>query len=166
MILLLFIVLLLLLTTGFFVALEVSEGFRNTVLERLNGKQTSSEHTSPTEIPGPTEAVSENNQETVMTVVPTEEPVRIVQGMSAAELEKEAALANASDLRGFTALVEQNNGKQYLTFTNGSYKISYKYENEPSIYSKTVLNEVLISNGTETETFYWDYYFVKMSLYC
>jgi len=158
MLALLCIVLLLLLATGFFVALEVSEGFRISVIERLGSKQTSSENTLPTEIPGPT-ANTGNSQDAVVTVAPEEEPVRIIQGMSAEELEKEAALANASDLRGFTALVEQKNGKQYLTFTNGSYKVSYKYENEPSVYSMTILNEVEIFNGQETETFYWDYYF-------
>ena len=41
-------------------------------------------------------------------------------------LEQEVAIANAQDLHGFTAFVEQINGKQYLTFSNGIYKISYK----------------------------------------
>ena len=159
MVILLIIVILLLLATGFFVALEVSESFRGSVMEKLGSKQTSGENTLPTEMPVPTNAIVENNQEIVITIAPTEEPLRLVQGMSAEKLEKEAALANASDLRGFTALVEQKNGKQYLTFTNGSYKVSYKYENEPSIYSKTILNEVIIFNGQNTETFYWDYYF-------
>jgi len=159
MVILLIIVLLLLLATGFFVALEVSESFRGLVMEKLGSEQTSGENTLPTEIPVPTKTAAGSNQEIVATIAPTEEPLRFVQGMSAEKLEKEAALANASDLRGFTALVEQKNGKQYLTFTNGSYKVSYKYENEPSMYSMTILNEVIIFNGEKTETFYWDYYF-------
>ena len=159
MIALLVIVFLLLLATGFFVALEVSEGFRNAVMERLGSTQTSGENTLPTEIPGQEGNASGNNQEIVVTIVPPEESIRIAQGMGAEELEKEASLANAFDLRGFTALVEQKNGKQYLTFTNGSYKVSYKYESAPSTLSMTVFNEVIISNGTQTETFYWDYYF-------
>ena len=159
MIVMLVIVLLLLLATGFFVALEVSEGFRSAVMNRFGSKQTSGEHTQPTEVPTPTMTVSENQGEIVVTIAPTEEPVRIVQGMSPEQLEKEVALANAGDLRGFTALIENRNGRQYLTFTNGLYKVSYKYENTPSIMSSTVLNEVIISNGTKAETFYWDYYF-------
>jgi len=159
MIVMLIIVLLLLLATGFFVALEVSEGFRNAVMERFGSKQTSGEHTQPTEVPTPTMTVSDDQGEIVVTIAPTEEPVRIVQGMSPEQLEKEVALANAEDLRGFTALIENRNGRQYLTFTNGLYKVSYKYENTPSIMSSIVLNEVIISNGTKAETFYWDYYF-------
>lgn len=161
MIIMLIIVLLLLLATGFFVALEVSESFRNTVMEQLGSKQANSDNVaiSPTEIPEQADIISGNNNEVVVTIAPTEEPVRIAQGMNAEELEKEAALANACDLRGFSALVEQKNGKQYLTFTNGTYKISYKYETAPSPISMTVLNEVIISNGEKSETFYWDYYF-------
>ena len=159
MIVMLIIVLLLLLATGFFVALEVSEGFRNAVMERFGSKQTSGENTLPTVLPTPTMTVSDDQGEIVVTIAPTEEPVRIVQGMSPEQLEKEVALANAEDLRGFTALIENRNGRQYLTFTNGLYKVSYKYENTPSIMSSIVLNEVIISNGTKAETFYWDYYF-------
>ena len=159
MIVMLVVVLLLLLATGFFVALEVSEGFRNAVMNRFGSKQTSGENTMPTEVPIPTIAEYDNHGDIVVTVAPTEEPVRMVQSMSPEQLEKEVALANAGDLRGFTALIENRNGRQYLTFTNGLYKVSYKYENTPSIMSSIVLNEVIVSNGTKAETFYWDYYF-------
>ena len=158
MILLLVIVLLLLLATGFFVALEVSEGFRNAVMERF-GSQTTSGGNTVTVTPTPTAVGSVDNTDGTVTVIPTEAPELFTQWMSAEELEKEAALANAEDLRGFTAMVEQISGKQYLTFTNGTYKVSYKYENTPSIYSMTNLNEVIISNGEQSGTFYWDYYF-------
>ena len=159
MIALLIIVLLLLLITGFFVAMEVSEGFRNAVLGRFNQPASGDNKVVATGTPTPTVAISERNEEITVTVAPTEVPIRVPQAMSAAELEKEAELANAGELRGFTAMVEQISGKQYLTFTNGVYKVSYKYEAEPSIYSATVLNEVIISNGNQKETFYWDYYF-------
>ncbi len=159
MIALLIIVLLLLLITGFFVAMEVSEGFRNVVLGRFNQPASGDNNVVATGTPTPTVAISERNEEITVTVAPTEVPIRVPQTMSAAELEKEAELANTGNLRGFTAMVEQISGKQYLTFTNGVYKVSYKYEVEPSIYSATVLNEVIISNGNQKETFYWDYYF-------
>lgn len=160
MIVMLIVVLLLLLVTGFFMALEVSESFRNAVMSRFNGKQTiGTSLTSAT--PTPTAALSDEGNYYIgadTTASPTPEPeVFEIQWMTSVDLEKEASLANAADLRGFTALVEQINGKQYLSFTNGTYKVSYKFETEPSVYSMTIHNEVLISNGKQTETFYWNY---------
>lgn len=159
MVVMLIIVLLLLLVTGFLAALEMSESFRNAVVDRLNGKQTGGT-TVVTETPTPTAALSPDNPVVVAvaTATPMPEPEEIkIQWMTSADLEREAALANTTDLRGFTALVEQIGGKQYLSFTNGTYKVSYKFETEPSVYSMTIHNEVLISNGKQTETFYWNY---------
>ena len=160
MIILLIIIVLLLLATGFFVALEVSENFRNAVMSSISSLQVSGngEKNNPvgTGTPTPTVAVPEGNEDVIVTatVTPTVVPVA---GMAPEELEQEVALANATDLRGFTAMVEQINGKQYLTFTNGMYKVSYKVEATPSVYSSVSPNEVIISNGRAAETFYWDY---------
>lgn len=159
MIVLLLLVLLLLLATGFFVALEVSPKFKSAVIERFGGKQVSGEAVTPTPMPDPTVAVSVGTEQVdvTVTVTPPEEPVYTVAWMTSEELEKEAALANATDLRGFTAIVEKINGRQYLTFYNDTYKVSYKFEEMPSVYSMTILNEVLISSQGKTETFYWNY---------
>ena len=159
MIVLLLLVLLLLLATGFFVALEVSESFRSAVLERFGSKQVSGEGTLPSETPTPTIAVSQGDgTEVVVTVAPSENPGLVPKRMHLTDLEYEAAVANAGDLRGFTAFVEQIGGKQYLSFSNGVYKVSYKNELPPPTVSSMPLCEVMISNGTRTETFYWEYY--------
>lgn len=71
-------------------------------------------------------------------------------------LEQEVAIANAQDLHGFTAFVEQINGKQYLTFSNGIYKISYK--NAVAQSAEESVYEVIISNGGARQTFDWKYY--------
>jgi len=159
MIVLLVIIALLLLLTAFFAALEFSEGFRNAVLGKRNNQQTSGDNIGniPTETPTPTVAVSQGDSLMTIAPTPTEQPVRVIQWMSSVDLEKEAALANNNDLRGFKAIVEKINSQQYLSFYNDTYKVSYKFEEAPTIYSHAVHNEVIISNGTSTEIFYWDY---------
>ncbi len=156
MIALLIIVLLLLLATGFFVALEVSEDFRNAVTGRFNGRQTSGWN-NITVTPTPTTDVADN-QGNYVVAEPTAAPTLVPKWMYLDNLENEAAIANASNLRGFTAFVEQINGKQYLSFSNGLYKVSYKNELPAATMSSTPLCEVIISNGEKTETFYWNYY--------
>jgi len=157
---LLVIVLLLLLVTGFFVALEVSESFRNAVTSRFNSLQTSGDNggnpTEVTETPTPTMALPGDESENIVVVPPTATPI-VIAHMSSKELEQEAVLANASDLRGFKAIVEKINSRQYLTFYNDTYKVSYKFEEMPEIYSAFAINQVIISNGQHSETFYWDY---------
>ncbi len=150
---LLVIVLLLLLATGFFVALEVSESFRNAVL----GKETSGEKLENVTTPTPTGILTERHENSEI-VEPTEIPMVSAKLMQLKDLEYEAAVANTGDLRGFTALVEQIGGKQYLTFSNGVYKVSYKNELPVTTMSSVNLYEVIISNGVQTQTFYWDYY--------
>ncbi len=71
-------------------------------------------------------------------------------------LEQEVAIANAQGLHGFTAFVEQINGKQYLTFSNGIYKVSYK--NAVAQSEEEPVYEVIISNGGAMQTFDWQYY--------
>jgi len=160
MIILLLLILVLLLITGFFMAFEISEGFRNRVLDFMGSKQTSSNSgenfSGEKEVPTPTVAVSGGAAEVTVTIAPTE-PI-VLKKMQLADLEYEAAVANTGDLRGFTAFVEQIGGKQYLSFTNGVYKVSYKNELPVSTMSHIPLCEVIISNGTQTQTFYWDYY--------
>jgi len=158
MIMLLLLVLLLLLATGFFVALEVSEGFRNAVLGRFANLQTSGEGMLPTQTPAPLGTGSAEETDFWITADPTQTPVVLPKLMQLENLEKEAAIANASHLRGFTAFVEQIGGKQYLSFSNGIYKVSYKNELPLSTMSSVPLCEVIISNGKTTETFYWNYY--------
>ena len=157
---LLVIVLFLLLVTGFFMALEVSESFRNAVLGRFNGLQTGGDNSGNpiqvTETPTPTAEPSGDGSGETVVVPPTEAPI-VFPGISSKELGKEAGIANASDLRGFTAIVENINSRQYLTFYNDTYKVSYKFDEMPLIYSAFSVNEVIISNGEKTETFYWDY---------
>ncbi len=152
------IVVLLLLITGFFVAMEVSETFRNSVLGRFNGKLTNGENvTMGTPTPTVTETSGgKTGSETAgnTTVIVDEPPVEYVYMDN---LESEAVAANAGELHGFTAMVEQIGGKQYLTFTNGVYKVSYKND-VPSTQSSVPVCEVIISNGVQTETFYWNYY--------
>ncbi|MBP3568002.1 MAG: glycoside hydrolase family 25 protein [Lachnospiraceae bacterium] len=151
---LLVVVLLLLLVTGFFVILEVSENFRNAVLgQPVSGDKVE----SVTATPIPT-GVLEERHEYSEVVEPTEIPEVPAKLMQLEDLEYEAAVANAGDLRGFTAFVEQIGGQQYLTFSNGVYKVSYKNDFPATTKSSVILYEVIISNGTQTETFYWDYY--------
>lgn len=157
---LLFIILLLLLATGFLVALEVSESFRNAVLGRSDSRQTGGKlegnNVTVTETPTPTMVLSEGSG--VVTIAPTEVPVVESKRMYLENAENAAAVANAGDLRGFTAFVEQIGGKQYLSFSDGKYKVSYKNELPVTTMSSVNLYEVIISNGEKTETFYWDYY--------
>ena len=151
------VVLFLLLVTGFFVALEVSESFRNTVKNRFSGQQTGGTSVAtptPTVVDVASSFGEEENGNGL--VVSVSEEIKI-QWMTSADLEKEAVLANSADLRGFTAFVEKINGKQYLSFYNGIYKVSYKFEEQPSVYSREIQNEVIISNGKQSETFYWNY---------
>lgn len=158
---LLVIVLLLLLVTGFFMALEVSEGFRNTLLGRFGAKTVSNEtEGTVSEIPTPTAVLSGNNEPVTATETPApdfSESFVKVQWMSPLELEREAALANLEDLRGFTAIVEKMKGKQYLTFYNDTYKVSFKFEEAPATLSSAAVNEVIITNGTKSESFFWNY---------
>lgn len=156
MIALFVIILLLLIATGFFAALELSEGFRNAVLNRFKGQQVSGNNPVVTGTPTPTAA--ENEKDITVSVVPTEVPVIKIKRMYLENPENEAAIANAGDLRGFTAFVEQIGGKQYLSFSNGTYKVSYKNELSVTTMSSINLCEVIISNGEKTETFYWEYY--------
>lgn len=87
----------------------------------------------------------------------TDNKNQIVETMQILEnLEQEVAIANTKDLYGFTAFVEQIGGKQYLTFSNGIYKISYKNAMVESEEEPTY--EVIVSNGGATKTFYWKYY--------
>lgn len=152
MIVLLVIVLLLLLVTGFFMALELSEGFRNA----LFGQPVSGDNVvNVTGTPAPTAIAGETGEEGAV-AAPTEIPAQ-TGFLHLEDMEKEAAVANISDLRGFTAMVEQINGEQYLTFTNGTYKVSYKNGLATTVSSKPVC-EVIISNGTQTEVFYWNYF--------
>ena len=159
MIILLFIVLLLLLVAGFFAALEFSESFRSAVLGRFVGQPVSGGNVvSVTNIPTPTAAAEmENKNVTVSPTEAAEQPSVQERLLRLENLEQEAAIANSADLRGFTAMVEHMNGQQYLTFTNGIYKVSYKNETGP-VSTSVTMNHVIISNGVETETFYWDYY--------
>ncbi len=163
MIALFVIILLLLLITGFFVAMEVSESFRNAVTGRFNSQQTSGTNDNTNEIdateaPTPTVAMPEHNSGITEAPVPTEAVIMPPRLMKLEDLEYEAAVANAGDLRGFTAFVEQIGGRQYLSFSNGTYKVSYKNELPDNTMSSKPLYEVIISNGAKTETFYWDYY--------
>jgi len=165
MIVLLVVILVLLIITGFFVALEISDGFRNAVLGRFDARQTVADAggtgnevpSGTTDLPVPTVVPVENTADVTVTITPPETTDMMVAFMSPEELEKEVEIANTGDLRGFTALVERINNKQYLTFYNGVYKVSYKFEEVPTPFSFEVINEVIISVGNKTETFYWDY---------
>lgn len=165
MIILMIIVVLLLLVTGFLLALEVSEGFRNAVFGPKE-KQTSGENIGMTvtetgtptpEAAGNTTGEISNGSEEVISA-PSESITIPTKLMQLTDLEYEVAVANSKDLRGFTALVEQIGGKQYVSFTNGTYKVSYKNDLEVSAMSSKPLYEVIISNGVKTETYYWGYY--------
>jgi len=155
MIILLIILSVLLLVTGFFVALELSDGFRNAVKGYLEGLKVSGSKIENTVTPGPNEGNGEDGYYII--AEPTGTPF-VPKLMQLADLEYEASLANAENLRGFTAFVEQIGGKQYLSFSNGVYKVSYKNEFEVSAMSSKPICEVIISNGTRSETFYWNYY--------
>ncbi len=134
--------------TGFFAAMKVSDKFRNAVTgyfsawnEDKNAGTTPGDSSIDGEKPDGIEQVYAN----------------VVDARQVLEnLEQEVAIANAQDLHGFTALVEQIGGKQYLTFSNGIYKVSYK--NAAVESEKEAACEVIISNGGVTKTFYWDYY--------
>lgn len=157
MIAMLGVVVVLLLITGVFVALEVSESFRNTVKNRFGGQQTAGTNVvTPTPVLEEMASQAGAEGKEAVAVASVFEEVEI-QWMTSEDLEKEAALANAADLRGFTAIIEKRNGKQYLTFYNNEYKVSYKFEEQPSVYSAEIRNEVIISNGNRSEIFYWNY---------
>ena len=155
-IVLLVIVILLLIVTGVFAALAVSGNFQKDEAAG-GGTQVGGDKISGVPItPTPTGDITEKNEITGPTeIVEIELPAMLMQ---LENLEQEVAVANAGDLRGFTALVEQIGGKQYLTFSNGVYKVSYKNELPLTTMSSVNLCEVIISNGKQTETFYWDYY--------
>ncbi len=154
---LLVIVLFLLLITGFFMAMELSDGFRKAVLGRFDNTQTTGNMEEMSDmLPTPTGALVEKTED-ITVVEPTDVPKEIKR-MYLEDLEYEAAIANKSDLRGFKAFVEQIGGKQYLSFSDGVYKVSYKNELEITTMSSVPLCEVLISNGEKTEVFYWNYY--------
>ena len=90
-------------------------------------------------------------------VIENDKNTETVETVSVLEnLEQEVAIANAQNLQGFTAFVEQIGGKQYLTFSNGIYKISYK--NAVAELAEESSYEVIISNGGVTQTFDWNYY--------
>lgn len=141
-------VIILLLITGFFVALEISPGLK----ARFMGSAEVWNSNPGQEVVTPTPVVdSEGNPvEAEPTAVPVSEDKRHLL-----DLEYEAAVANAQDLYGFSAFVEEIGGKQYLSFSNGVYKISYK--NDYTTYSSVPACEVIISNGIKTERFYWNY---------
>lgn len=160
MIVLLVIVILLLVVTGVLMTLAISgksqgDGKSNTGETQVSGDKISGVPTTPI----PTVSAAEGNitdeVQGPMGVPGMELPRKLMQ---LEDLEYEAAVANAGDLRGFTALVEQIGGKQYLTFSNGEYKVSYKNELPLTTMSSVNLYEVIISNGEQTKTFYWDYY--------
>lgn len=156
MIALLVIVLLLLMITGFFVALEVSESFRGKVLGHFS-TQTNGENTLVlTGTPVPSDAPSGEPENA--TVTPAEVSEKEPELMYFSDLEKEVQLANKAELHGFTAMVEQIGGKQYLSFSNGVYKVSFKNELPDTTMSHIPPCEVIISNGTKAEVFYWNYF--------
>ena len=140
-------VVILLLITGFFVALEISPGLR----ARLTGNAEVWNPNSGQEAVTPTPVVdAEGNVVTEPTAVPVSEDKKYLT-----DLEQVAAAANTQNLYGFTAFVEQIGGKQYLSFSNGVYKVSYK--NDYTTYSSVPAHEVIVSNGSRSESFYWDY---------
>ena len=155
MVVLLIILSVLLLITGFFVALELSDTFRNTVKGYLDGIKVSGYRTETMVTPTPNAGTE--GEDYYIIADPTEIPVEI-KTMYLENLEYEASLANRENLRGFTAFVEQIGGKQYLSFSNGVYKVSYKNELDLSTQSSKPRCEVIISNGSGSETFYWNYY--------
>ncbi len=150
------IVLLLLMITGFFVALEASESFRETVFGHFDKPTNGENILVSTGTPAPTEALpnKEENGKITPTEVVEKEPVL----MYFSDLEQEAELANKKDLHGFSAMVEQIGGKQYLSFSNGVYKVSFKNELPDTSMSHVPPCEVIISNGAKAEVFYWNYF--------
>lgn len=145
----------LLLVTGFLVAMELSDSFRNAVVNGFSGLKVSGQRVENTLNPGPNAGASEEDY--YISAEPTGTPPA-PKLMQLENLEYEVSLANAQNLRGFTAFVEQIGGKQYLSFSNGVYKVSYKNEFDVSTMSSAPICEVIISNGTRSETYFWNYY--------
>ena len=143
----------LVLLTGFFAAMEFVPQFRKAVLNTLAAwSESGAEKTEPTPTNTPTQEEQKQQKATnTPTPIPVVEEIRYLKN-----LDYEAAVANKQDLGGFTASAEKINGKNYLSFTNGTYTVSYKHD--VSVLSSESPFEVLVSNGEKTATFYWEYY--------
>lgn len=133
------------LVLGFLVATSLSPQLRKSVMNLFASFGEQGEHTSPSETPSPT-----GGQENMPTQIPAAEEFHYLEN-----LEQEAALANQKDLHGFTAATEIIDGKQYLTFGNGTYKVAYKHD--LSVLSHESPFEVLIFSGDKVERFFWHY---------
>ena len=156
MIALLVVVLVLLLITAVLGGLALSEAGK---MKQTGSKGVISEMPAPT-LQGGKQDIADIGQKMGETeeITPTVTPTAVPKLMYLENPEYEAATANAGDLRGFTAFVELIGGKQYISFSDGRYKVSYKNEPEQADSSSASRCEVIISNGEKTETFYWNYY--------
>ncbi len=133
--------------TGFFAAMKVSDNFRNKVVGYFSAWHTGSDKL---------QMEDGEKQQKISQVMAS-----VITPSVLENLEKEVALANTKNLNGFTASVEKIDGKQYVAFSNGTYKISYK---NVVGGSQEDACKVIISNGNTTKTFDWDYYMESGSI--
>lgn len=143
----------LVLLTGLLAAMEFAPHFRKAVITFFTAGNGVGENTTPSEVPDPTRTVQSGNEKEG-TPAPTQIPMEEIHYLE--NLDNEAAIANQQELHGFTAIAETINGKKYLTFDDGTYRVSYKHD--VSILSFESPFEVIVSNGEKTEVFYWEYY--------
>lgn len=135
----------LLLLTIFFAAMAFSDRFRDNVM--MTVKLTGQVWRNETNV---------EDEGCLPTLLPTPTVTHAPEARKHVErLEYAIASCNQSALNGFTAGVELRNEKEYLTFTNGTYRISYK--NDYVAYTEEPECEVIISNGEQERTYLWKY---------
>ncbi|MGN0506360.1 MAG: beta-L-arabinofuranosidase domain-containing protein [Lachnospiraceae bacterium] len=141
-------VIVLLIATVFCAAMALSESFKDKVVEtiRVWTAQTQQNGTSVTE--------NGENTESIPTIQPTASPAPEAR-KQVDNLAYAVASCDTSALKDFRPLAETINGREYLTFDNGTYRISYK--NDYMANTEEPAYEVIVSNGTRTQTFEWPY---------
>lgn len=140
------VLLILLLCTVFFATMAVSEGFRSKVVATI-GIWTDREE----EKKGVNEDVFEQTEQENK----QEEVLQPTAGKHLENLSYEVASCTVYEEKGFRPVVETKNGKEYLTFENDTYRISFR--NDYMANSTEPEYEVIISNGVRTSTFEWPY---------
>lgn len=133
-------VVILLFITAFFATMAFSEAFKDKVVETIlvwtgNEQQEGTEGTEPTKQP---------------TVSPAPEAKKHIENLAYV-----LASCDTDSLHGFRPMAELIDGKEYLTFDNGTYRISYK--NDYMANTEEPECEVIVSNGTVTKRFLWAY---------
>lgn len=135
-------VILLLLVTAFFATMAFSEVFKDKVVETIRVWSGSAEQGGE-----PSEGGTPEKQPTV-TLAP--EAKKHMENLAYA-----IASCDTASLHGFRPMTELIDGKEYLTFDNGTYRVSYK--NDYMANTDEPECEVLLSNGETTRSFSWAY---------